>query len=53
MSPTNTEWILRNLLTAVAAIAIIGAAGAAYFVSHQSVPGKPGSSTVASARSTM
>jgi protein-disulfide isomerase len=39
---------LRNLLTAIAAIAIIGAAGAAYFVSHQSVPGKPGSSSVAS-----
>lgn len=39
---------MRNLLTAIAAIAIIGAAGAAYFVSHQSVPGKPGSSAVAS-----
>lgn len=48
MSPTNPEWILRNLLTAIAAIAIIGAAGAAYFVSHQSVPSKPGSSNVAS-----
>ena len=51
MSPTNTEWILRNLLTAVAAIAIIGAAGAAYFVKQQSVPGTPGSSAVASSSS--
>jgi protein-disulfide isomerase len=48
MSPTNTEWILRYLLTAIAAVAIIGAAGAAYFVNHKSMPDKPGSSPVAS-----
>ena len=48
MPPTNTEWILRYLLTAIAAVAIIGAAGAAYFANHQSMPGKPGSSTIAS-----
>ncbi len=39
---------MRNLLTAIAAIAIIGAAGATYFVSHKSMPDKPGSTPVAS-----
>jgi len=38
---------LRNLLTVVAAIAIIGAAGAAYFVGHKSESGKVGSTPVA------
>ena len=48
MPPLNTEWILRNLLTAIAAIAIIGAAGAAYFVNHRSAPTIPGATPVAS-----
>jgi hypothetical protein len=39
---------LRNLLTAIAAIAIIGAAGVAYFANHKSAPDKPGSTPVAS-----
>lgn len=39
---------MRNLLTVVAAIAIIGAAGAAYFVGHKSESGKVGSTPVAS-----
>jgi len=38
---------LRNLLTTIAAIAIIGAGGAAYFASHKSAPEKPGSTPVA------
>jgi protein-disulfide isomerase len=48
MPPTNTEWILRYLLTAIAAVAIIGAGGAAYVANHKSMPDKPGSSTIAS-----
>ena len=48
MPPTNAEWIVRNLLTVIAAIVIIGAAGAVYFVNHKSMPDKPGSTPVAS-----
>jgi len=44
MPPTKTEWILRNLLTAIAAVAIIGAAGAAYVAGHKSSSSLPGSS---------
>jgi protein-disulfide isomerase len=44
MPPTKTEWILRSFLTAIAAVAIIGAAGAAYLAGHKSSPGLPGSS---------
>jgi len=39
MPPTKTEWILRSFLTAIAAVAIIGAAGAAYVAGHKSSPG--------------
>ncbi len=48
MPPSNAEWIVRNLLTVIAAIAIVGAAGAAYFVRHESVSDEPGSTPVAS-----
>jgi protein-disulfide isomerase len=37
---------VRNLLTAIAAIAIIGAAGAFYFVSHKTAPGTPAASSI-------
>ena len=47
MPPSNAEWIVRNLLTVIAAIAIVGAAGAAYFVRHEPLPGKPESTPVA------
>lgn len=40
--------MLRYLLTAIAAVAIVGAAGAAYVVNHRAMPDKPGSSSVAS-----
>ena len=36
---------MRNLLTAVAAVVIIGAAGAAYYMSRDSAPSSPGSTT--------
>jgi len=47
MPPSNAEWIVRNLLTVIAAIAIVGAAGAAYFLRHESLPGKSESTPVA------
>lgn len=48
MPPTNTEWILRNLLTAVAAVAIIGAAGAAYFLAGDRIADEPGTTAASS-----
>jgi len=47
MPPSNAEWILRKLLTVIAAIAIVGAAGAAYYLRHESLPGKPQPTPVA------
>lgn len=40
VAPSEAERILRNLLTVIAAIAIVGVAGAAYFLRHDSTAGK-------------
>jgi len=54
MPPTNAEWIVRNLLTVIAAIVIIGAAGAVYFLNqkHNTSPGNANAPTAASGANT-